>query len=302
LGVWGAGLYSGDFAQDLRPTIAAVARLPFEPAELLVILRKTESAADDPQDSDHTVFWLVVADQFRKRGIDCPEARDAALAILAGGEDLALMARLGMDAKTLAKRRVALDDVEARLKAPLAVKPRKVLKSPQQHVAEAGEVLIYPVNEKGDPINPYIVGKPWPVATSWKQAAWGACVIVDIGRAFDFLAWCRPLVVVGSLDLKPDLAALSAPRRWLMRSGGTLSQRHFQLMEMERLGPVALDAAKLDAIFGRRPPDAWAAVNDVSIANRLNVRDLDVHEAHRIKHGYPPTPRIEALGEVVTPA
>ena len=63
MGAWGIGLYSGDFALDLRSSVKAVARLPFEPDHLLDCLCKAEpSAADDPKDSDHTIFWLTVAD------------------------------------------------------------------------------------------------------------------------------------------------------------------------------------------------------------------------------------------------
>jgi hypothetical protein len=41
------------------------------------------------------------------------------------------------------------------------------------------------------------------------------------------------------------------------------------------------------------------AVSDISIANSIYVRGLSVHEAHRVKHGYPPTPRIHALTDVI---
>jgi hypothetical protein len=48
--VWGEGLYSGDFAMDLRGTIRAVARLPFYGERLLKILCETEpGAANDPR-------------------------------------------------------------------------------------------------------------------------------------------------------------------------------------------------------------------------------------------------------------
>ena len=35
MGVFGTGLYSGDFAMDLRSAIKAVSRLPFEPGRLV---------------------------------------------------------------------------------------------------------------------------------------------------------------------------------------------------------------------------------------------------------------------------
>ena len=83
MGAWGTGLYSGDFAMDLRGIIGAVARLPFAADHLVDVLCDTEpGAAKNLDDPDHTVFWLVTADQFWKRGIDCPRARESALSII----------------------------------------------------------------------------------------------------------------------------------------------------------------------------------------------------------------------------
>src|SRR5258708_9895738 len=83
MGVFGAGLYAGDFAMDLRSAISAVSRLPFEGDKLADILCETEpGAAHHPDDEDHTTFWLVAADQFAKRAIVCDRMRDKALAII----------------------------------------------------------------------------------------------------------------------------------------------------------------------------------------------------------------------------
>jgi hypothetical protein len=80
MGVWGSGLYSGDFAGDLRAAIRAVSRLPFEADRLVEILSSIEpGAANNSDDNDHTTFWLVAADQFAKRGIACERVRDKAL-------------------------------------------------------------------------------------------------------------------------------------------------------------------------------------------------------------------------------
>ena len=126
MGAWGVGLYSSDLALDLRTTIGAISRLPFEPVELLRLLCESEPGASGaPENADHTVFWLTAADQFAKRGLDCPEARERALAIISGGQDLKAMARLGMDAPSLRKRSAMLAELGARLQAPLPVKPRK---------------------------------------------------------------------------------------------------------------------------------------------------------------------------------
>jgi hypothetical protein len=45
MGVWGPGLYSGDFAADLRQAIRAVVRLPFEAEKLVDILVSMEPSA-----------------------------------------------------------------------------------------------------------------------------------------------------------------------------------------------------------------------------------------------------------------
>src|SRR4051794_20823264 len=97
MGVWSAGLYAGDFAADLRSAVRAVSRLPFDGARLADILREVEpEAAAQPGNEDHTTFWLVVADQFARRGIICDRAFENAKAIVDSGSDLALLQKLGM--------------------------------------------------------------------------------------------------------------------------------------------------------------------------------------------------------------
>jgi len=299
MGVWGTGLYSNDFAQDLRGSVKAVARLPFEPDRLIEYLCASEPlAANNPKDSDHTIFWLAVADQFAKRGIDCPRARDQALAIIANGTDLVAMAALGMDEKSLIKRRSMLEDLRGRITAPIGkAKRRGVLKSPQKLLLEVGEVLTYPVC-KGDPINPYAVGKDWDWVKAWKQDGWGAFVVTERGLVFDFLAWYRPLVLCEPLPVEPTLTDLLAPRMWLSKNAGTLTARHYANMQLRSLGRVLIDAHKLDHFFSRRTTAVSCAVGDISLANNINVRPIGPHEAHRIKHGYPPTPRINALADI----
>src|SRR5579863_8783078 len=119
MGVWGAGLYSGDFAADLRSTVGAVCRLPFDGNKLVDILCEGNPAATNPEDSDHSTFWLVVADQFAKRGIVCDRARDEALRIIDSGSDIAMMVKLGMSQSDLTKRQKMLAELRARISAPV---------------------------------------------------------------------------------------------------------------------------------------------------------------------------------------
>src|SRR4051794_25578820 len=116
MGVWGTGLYSGDFAKDLSSAVRAVAQLPFEGERLAELLCSVEpSAANNAADEDHTTFWLVVADQFAKRGIVCERVRRRALEIIDGGEDIATLSRLGLDGAGLKNRGKILGELREKI-------------------------------------------------------------------------------------------------------------------------------------------------------------------------------------------
>jgi hypothetical protein len=268
MGVWSTGLYAGDFALDLRSTIRAVARLPYDGDKLVEILCHTEpGAANSPDDEDHTTFWLVTVDQFAKRGIVSDRAREVAQRIIASGSDLAMLEKLGMDPSGLKKRRKILEDLRARVAAPPSGKPRSVLKKPQPYLMEIGDVLIYPTCQ-GNSINPYFASLERD--RSWKgQDGWGAAVIVTRGRAFEFLAWYRPLVLATPTAEKPTIHALKSEKLWKLERAGTCSLSHFKKMEMEKVGIVPIDGNKLILIPGAMHSGTSAAVNDISIANAL---------------------------------
>ena len=150
MGVWTAGLYSGDFALDLRSAIRAVAQLPFDGDRLTEILAETEpAAASDPENEDHTTFWLIVADQFARRGIVCDRVRGAALTIIDSGSDLALLRKLGMNASNLTKRAKILKGVRERVATtPQKGAPRARLKNPQPLLMGLGDVVVYPTSDR----------------------------------------------------------------------------------------------------------------------------------------------------------
>ena len=292
MGAWGVGLYSSDYALDLRSTVKAVARLPFSPETLLEHICATDPrTATDPEDTDYTVFWLTVADQFAKRGIDSPSARARSLDIIASGADLAAMASLGMDEKSLARRRAILDQIGARIADPVDPgKRRGVLKAPQKLLLEAGEVLIYPACG-GKPINPYAVGKDWAWVKAWRRDGWGAVVIVNRGLVFDFLAWYRPMVLAEPAPDEPTLAELIRPRLWMAGRPGTLSSRHATNMQLKSVGRVALNPDRLGH-FAPPVSGVSAAVNDITIANSLDVSRIGTGLS------FAPAPRLHALSDI----
>jgi hypothetical protein len=275
MGVWGAGLYSSDFAMDLRSAIGAVVRLPFDGDRLVEILSETEpTAAGDPEDEQHTTFWLVVADQFAKRVITCDRARDQALTIIDVGSDLAMHAALGMSPADLAKRRKMLQDVRARLASPpTRSRPRSVLKQPQAFLMDVGDALVYPTCG-GRSVNPYFASKEQDraiTATGWKQDGWSAFVVADRGRAFDFLSWYRPLTIATATVQKPTLTELRGEVLWRLERAGTCSPAHFKRMELERIGALTIDKDKWRRRFPVMPPGTFEAIDDVSLANALSV-------------------------------
>jgi hypothetical protein len=276
MGIFGPGLYSGDFAMDLRTNISAVVRLPFEPKELVQILsRSNPSASDDPTNEEHTTFWLVVADQFAKRGIFCDRVQEKALAIIDGGEDIVTLQRLGMNAADVRKRQKALGDLRVRIHAgPKTNKPRNVLRKPQPLLMEIGDVLIYPTCD-GENINPYYPSKEKNIhytkagPASWIQNGWGAMLIVDCGRAFDFLAWYRAMTVAETCSRKPSLNSLRGDLLWYLGFPGTCSASHFRKMELEKIGTFPVDREKVKHVFPGLRPGVSAAAQDISIANSM---------------------------------
>jgi hypothetical protein len=271
MGVWGAGLYSGDFAMDLCTTIRALSRLPFDGDKILDILCSTEpTAARNPDDEDHTTFWLVVTDQFARRGIICEAARLKALNIIDTDADIAMLTRLGMKMSDLNKRRKVLAELRAQLQAPTEpVPPRKALQKPQPFLMDVGDVFTYP-SSQGECINPYFPSKE-RMPGGWKPDGWNLAIIVDRGQAFDFLAWYRPLLAGAAGTTKPQIESLQSVATWILRRPGTCSAAHLKKMKMERIGVVSIDHSKLRQSFPSMPNGIYQAVNDISMANELGI-------------------------------
>jgi hypothetical protein len=284
MGVFGTGLYAGDFAMDLRSAIGAVLRLPFDPERLSEILCETEpGAARDPNDEDHTTFWLVTADQFAKRGIISVRVREQALSIIDSGADLDRMEKRGMDPAGLTARRTVLAQLRQRIvTAAPRNEPRATLKKPQPYLMNVGEAFVYPTFA-GRCRNPYFASvtkdRMGTMAASWKQTHWSALVLVDRGRAFDFLAWYRPITLATAVLEKPLFSDLRELGVWRLARPGTCSRVHFQRLQLEKLGTFLLDNDKLRRAFPGMRPGTSAAIRDICISNGLSVAPYHSHSA-----------------------
>jgi hypothetical protein len=273
MGAWGAGLYSGDFALDLRSTIAAVARLPLDGEKICETLRQSEpGAAENSKNEDHTTFWLVLADQFHKRGIECADVTAKALNLIDSGADAAIHRELGMSQPNLRKRAKSLDDLRRRLRDEPPALRRGVLKKPQPLILSVGDIYAFPTG-RGQPVNPYVhVARDgrYPHWYQWSQDAWAAVLVVDRGRAFEYLAWYTLAVTQRESGDKPTLSDLwETP--WTLRSSGTCTPTHFKRLRLEPLGAVSISRDAIESRLGKLVPGISAAVLDVSIANYMDV-------------------------------
>jgi hypothetical protein len=271
MGVWGSGLYSGDFAADLRAAVTAVARLPFEGDRLLEILIGIEpNAATNQNDEDHTTFWLVVADQFAKRAVACDRVRKTALQIVDDGKDIEMLRSLGMEPALLKKRQSVLSELRTCITAAQSNgEKRVVLKKPQPFLMNVGDVFAYPTSQ-GHCINSYFPSKER--IPGWKQDGWSAVVIIEAGRAFDFLAWYRPLILPSAVSQKPELAQLFSVSPWVLRRPGPLSAPHFKKMELAKIGTLKVDVSKVERVFPDRRSAIYQVVNDISLVNELSTQ------------------------------
>lgn len=283
MGAWGVGLYSSDMAEDMRAVVKSVLRLPFDEDRVVDILRDCERrAADDPNDEDHTTFWLVLADQFEKRGVAHAPTRDKAIAIIDRGDDLAMMEKRGLKPADLRKRAAKLAALRARLAAaPRLSQPRATIKAPEPYVLEVGVLYACPVRGSSC-VNPYFSNKDFE-RFPWSPDGWRQFVILDRGRAFNHLAWYHPLVCKKPVREKPRLVDAAADLWWQLDWPKTCSQRIFERMGIAAIGPLPIDLERARARFAKRRPGimflGWggrgAVAYDVSIADSMNPSSHD---------------------------
>jgi len=302
MGAWGPGLYAGDFALDLRAVVAAVSRVPLDEDEMVKAICATEkSAAENPADEDHAIFWLVLADQFEKRGIFSARVRDTAFAVIDAGKDAAMMQKLGMKPPDLRKRTAKLAELRERLVAqPTASKPRKTMPAPVPYVFEVGGVYAYPTL-RGDVINPYLSPKRFD-RSSWHPDGFGLMLVIGRGSVFDYLPWYHALISREAFAAIPDRAKLLGENRWSLPVYGSCNPAHFRKLELEQIGVFPIDPQRVDYFFPHLAPGTVYAVSDISIANAMEIKSRPEPGHHwRRPDGklerivYPPRPTIAEL-------
>jgi hypothetical protein len=193
-----------------------------------------------------------------------------------------MMGRLGMKQADLRKRGDKLAELRARLAAaPQVSKPRATMKAPEPYVLEVGVLYACPV-QGSSCINPYRAkknhdGSPW-IPDGWRQF-----VILNRGRAFDYLAWYHPLVTKKPVREKPRLSDATADLWWELDTPKTCPRRQFDRMEIAAIGTLPIDMEKARDRFAKRKPGyvhlgadgrSWA-VNEVTIADTMHPSSHD---------------------------
>lgn len=242
MGTWGAGLYEDDQASDLKNTIALLSKVPAQGERLLQILEKNWGSCD-PDDDDGRLFWLVVADQFERRGIDCPRVPATALSIIASGVDLESAKDKGADHKFLKQRALALEELRKRLITPRPIKPHKKAGKAPGAVLNIGEVYAFPAMN-GIAWSPHRL----PYLPPFEPNEWGAMVVLATGRAFDWLPWCALASLTVDPAVKPTLADVLGARlitHFQTNGAGIFvpKKAHAKGLGMELLGHIKLDPA-----------------------------------------------------------
>jgi hypothetical protein len=228
---------------DLRSSIALLAEMPVSGDRLLDILLTDRTNVGLDDDGGPT-FWLVVADQFERRGIACARAVEQALLAIDSGADERSMRDLDMSDRDIRKRKAGMTALATRLRAPRPI-TRKVAKKPPASVVSPGDVYSFRLTTDGEPINPWLIDR---LRSKLILGGWRALLILRTGRAYDWFPWAtyartelttptepRLEDVVGScLGLK-DFVRCAVPRAsHLRRLGG------------RKLGQLALDPSRTE--------------------------------------------------------
>jgi len=248
MGTWGVGLYQDDSAADLRGMIATLAKLPASGDRILQIILDNWNEPVGLGDDNGPTFWLVVADQFERRGIACTKALDQALTAIDTGADLRDLQARGAEPNDLKRRGKLLSELAKRFRSPRSPRPQPKRSKPPPLVVETGEVYRFPTMED-KAFNPYLPSweKGGFKGDGFKPDGWGALLIVAVGRAFDWFPWCAASALTVDPARPPSLDDVLGARFISEEQRGNYivpRRNHAKKMGLELVGRLKLDSAK----------------------------------------------------------
>ena len=259
MGAWGEGLYDDDFTCDVRDSISMLSKMPATGDEIIKILTEQYGPVRDLADDGVPGFWMVVADQFSKKGIESKEAVSNALDAIDSGADIRDLQARGMEEKGLKSRlkvHAKLKDVIAN---PKPASKRRVAKSPPKLVVRDGEIFAYPtMNGKG--LNAWF--------SNWEEAkfvpdGWGSMLITSTGREYEWFPWATYVPVNTDPAKKPTINDVLKAKTLLSDGAGYCipKKSHITKMGMEKLGEVRLNQDAVEDLLKSQRNTAKQAVS-----------------------------------------
>lgn len=260
MGTFGAALYSDDGAADLRSAIGVLAKLPLSGEQIVEALRKEFNGPFDLDEEGGPASWLVLADQFRKRGLDCPRVFETALVVVDGGLDIRDWRSRGADAAFIAQRQKVLGTLRQSFTGDRTVRPRPNRTARPSPSVAVGEVYVFPTMD-GAGCNAFCSKQT--IDSSFRPNGTGVALIVATGFAFDWVPWCAYACLTGDPQRAPSLDDV-ARAHFLNESGAEIClprRSHMRKLKMSGIGRLSIDEAKGRASIadGKRPIQAVLA-------------------------------------------
>ncbi len=235
MGAWGGGLYQSDFGCDLRADLNGFMRAPLSDDEIIAKLAEAHGSGDGDHHVDAFDYWLVMADQFERRGLHRPDLFERAIGIVEQGADLAALEKLGAGAGTIARRRKDTAELLGRLRSPRPAKQRRPMKNPQPLLFEVGEALTWPTDH-GNRNSEFVLG-------GFQPDGWGFGVITGTEHEYGVFARYSMQVLLWRRPERPSPELAIHCRRSDHYYGG-ITRRDIERIGVERLGKVPPEAIK----------------------------------------------------------
>ena len=261
MGTWGTGLYQSDDAKDLKSDLVEWLGVPITPEEVVAGLRMERHVTDPPRSAEDCVFWLVLADQLHRFGIEVAEVTAKATMIIDEDVDLTVQAELGLDEPGLTKRRDVLAGLKEKWSTPAAKPSKRKLLKREPQLLQTGQVYSYPTMDGNAQFAP--VGRAAIEAYRFKPDGTNAFVVLNEARYFHDLfarAFIAPLAIFrdgGSIGLDDCLdAAFLCEASFLNRTfrpvGGwvAMGAKKLKLIGATQIGQVEIDSDQARRIFG----------------------------------------------------
>lgn len=287
MGSWGTGLYQDDEADDLKDTIKLLSKMPANGEKIIDILLDMSEHGGDIKSEGGPLFWLVVADQFAKKGIVSELAVSKARDIIDSEIDLNDLKARGLDETGIKSRKKVYEKILLNIENPKSPDKRKVAKNPPRMIADIGDVYAFPAMN-GTGFNAYY--------SDWEEASfipdgWGALLIVDGGRAFDWFPWLAYTSLSVNPYIKPTFEAVMVAETIHPQGVAYCAPKllHFKKMQFEKIGRLELLENTVKLMMSRSYRDGKsAAIIDRSICS-------DAVNEHADITSYPVHKRIKIL-------